>query len=51
MGAIQGVMDKNDASLSDELNHVSIIDGCKLSGSKIIRFKHSDMNDLKAKAK
>lgn len=51
MGAIQGVMDKNDAILSDELNHASIIDGCKLSGSKIIRFKHSDMEDLKAKAK
>lgn len=50
MGAIQGVMDKNDAILSDELNHASIIDGCKLSGSKIIRFKHSDMNDLKVKA-
>ncbi|MGL5712878.1 MAG: aminotransferase class I/II-fold pyridoxal phosphate-dependent enzyme, partial [Paraclostridium sp.] len=29
----------------------SIIDGCKLSGSKIIRFKHSDMEDLRAKAK
>ncbi|MGL4796839.1 MAG: glycine C-acetyltransferase [Paraclostridium sp.] len=51
MGAIQGVMDKNDAILSDELNHASIIDGCKLSGSKIIRFKHSDMEDLKIKAK
>lgn len=51
MGAIQGVMDKNDAILSDELNHASIIDGCKLSGSKIIRFKHSDMEDLRAKAK
>ncbi|WP_373600120.1 glycine C-acetyltransferase [Paraclostridium bifermentans] len=51
MGAIQGVMDKNDAILSDELNHASIIDGCKLSGSKIIRFKHSDMDDLRSKAK
>lgn len=51
MGAIQGVMDKNDAILSDELNHASIIDGCKLSGSKIIRFKHSDMEDLRYKAK
>ncbi|MEG1131980.1 MAG: glycine C-acetyltransferase [Romboutsia sp.] len=51
IGAIQGVMDKNDAILSDELNHASIIDGCKLSGSKVIRFKHSDMTDLRTKAK
>lgn len=51
MGAIQAVMDKNDAILSDELNHASIIDGCKLSGSKVIRYKHSDMNDLREKAR
>ena len=50
-GAIQAVMDKNDAILSDELNHASIIDGCKLSKAKIIRFKHSNMEDLRAKAK
>ncbi|CAM2753239.1 glycine C-acetyltransferase [Hathewaya histolytica] len=51
MAAIQAVMDKNDAILSDELNHASIIDGCKLSRAKIIRFNHSDMNDLREKAK
>lgn len=51
MAAIQAVMDKNDAILSDELNHASIIDGCKLSRAKIIRFNHSDMDDLRAKAK
>ncbi|RDY26300.1 glycine C-acetyltransferase [Romboutsia weinsteinii] len=51
MGAIQAVMDKNDAILSDELNHASIIDGCKLSGSKVIRYKHSDMDDLREKAR
>lgn len=51
MGAISAVMDKNDAILSDELNHASIIDGCRLSGAKIIRFKHSNMNDLREKAK
>lgn len=50
MGAIAAVMDKNDAILSDELNHASIIDGCKLSGSKVIRYKHSDMKDLRDKA-
>lgn len=51
MGAIQAVMDKNDAILSDELNHASIIDGCKLSGAKVIRYRHSDMDDLRVKAK
>ncbi|MBB6453831.1 glycine C-acetyltransferase [Salirhabdus euzebyi] len=51
MAAISAVMDKNDAILSDELNHASIIDGCRLSRAKIIRFNHSDMEDLRAKAK
>lgn len=51
MAAISAVMDKNDAILSDELNHASIIDGCRLSKAKIIRYKHSDMDDLRAKAK
>ncbi|MFD1363479.1 glycine C-acetyltransferase [Lentibacillus salinarum] len=51
MAAISAVMDKNDAILSDELNHASIIDGCRLSRAKIIRYTHSDMDDLRAKAK
>ncbi|AJD92446.1 2-amino-3-ketobutyrate CoA ligase [Jeotgalibacillus malaysiensis] len=51
MAAISAVMDKNDAILSDELNHASIIDGCRLSKAKIIRVKHSDMEDLRVKAK
>ncbi|MCM3727509.1 glycine C-acetyltransferase [Neobacillus cucumis] len=51
MAAISAVMDSYDAILSDELNHASIIDGCRLSKAKIIRFNHSDMVDLRAKAK
>ncbi|MGT2623531.1 glycine C-acetyltransferase [Streptococcus thoraltensis] len=51
MGGIPAVMKKGDAILSDELNHASIIDGCRLSGAKIIRVKHQDMEDLEAKAK
>jgi glycine C-acetyltransferase len=51
MAAISAVMDKNDAILSDELNHASIIDGCRLSKAKIIRVNHSDMEDLREKAK
>ena len=46
MGAISAIMTKDDAILSDELNHASIIDGCRLSGAKIIRVKHQDMTDL-----
>lgn len=51
MGAISAVMKKGDAIISDALNHASIIDGCRLSGAKIIRAEHSDMVDLEAKAK
>jgi glycine C-acetyltransferase len=51
MAAISAVMDQNDAILSDELNHASIIDGCRLSRAKIIRYNHSDMADLREKAK
>ena len=45
-GTIPAIMNKEDAIISDELNHASIIDGCRLSGAKILRYKHSDMNDL-----
>lgn len=51
MAAISAVMDRNDAILSDGLNHASIIDGCRLSRAKIIPFEHSNMEDLRKKAK
>ncbi len=51
MAAISAVMDQDDAILSDELNHASIIDGCRLSKAKIIRFNHSDMDHLRFQAK
>lgn len=50
MAAISAVMGPGDAILSDELNHASIIDGCRLAKSSIIRYRHSDMDDLRAKA-
>ncbi len=37
-----------DAVISDELNHASIIDGIRLCKAKRFRYKHSDMQDLKA---
>jgi glycine C-acetyltransferase len=50
MAAISAIMGPQDAILSDELNHASIIDGCRLSKAKIIRFNHADMQDLRRKA-
>jgi 8-amino-7-oxononanoate synthase len=34
---------------SDELNHATIVDGCRLSKAKVVVYKHKDINDLKSK--
>lgn len=39
----------DDIIFSDSLNHASIIDACRLSKAKVVRYEHSDMNDLKAR--
>jgi len=49
LGAIPAIAKKGDLILSDELNHASIIESCKLSGAKISIYKHNDMKDLKQK--
>ncbi len=49
LGAITAIIQKGDQILSDELNHASIIEACKLSNAKISVYKHNDINDLKLK--
>jgi len=46
LGVISAILGKNDFAVIDKLDHASIIDGCLLSSSKIIRYKHNDMSDL-----
>jgi len=45
-GIIPAISDSDTVLLSDELNHASIIDGCKLSGSKTLVYKHRDLNHI-----
>ena len=47
-GLIEPLFGKEDAIISDELNHASIIDGVRLCKAQRYRYKHSDMADLEA---
>ncbi|MDC8452526.1 MAG: aminotransferase class I/II-fold pyridoxal phosphate-dependent enzyme, partial [Candidatus Nitrosotalea sp.] len=49
LGAISILAQKNDLILSDELNHASIIDACKLVHAKKLVYKHNDISDLEKK--
>lgn len=47
-GVFEPLLGENDAIISDELNHASIIDGVRLCKSRRGRYKHNDMADLEA---
>jgi glycine C-acetyltransferase len=50
-GVFEPLFGEDDAIISDELNHASIIDGIRLCKAKRYRYKNSDMNDLEEKLK
>jgi len=47
-GVLPVVGTAGNTLISDELNHASIIDGCRLAAAKRLRYKHGDMTDLEA---
>ncbi len=51
LGTISSITKKGDLILSDELNHASIIESCKLSDAKVLIYRHNDMQDLQKKLK
>ena len=51
LGAISAIVEKRDTIFSDELNHASIIEACRLTSAKIKIYKHNDMHDLESKIK
>ncbi|HPC85027.1 MAG TPA: 8-amino-7-oxononanoate synthase [Smithellaceae bacterium] len=51
VGVISAIAGKDWIIFSDSLNHASIIDGCRLSGTKTIIYKHVDLRDLENQLK
>ena len=50
-GILSALTQKGDIIYSDQLNHASIIDGCRLSKADLVVYRHNDMDDLEEKIK
>lgn len=51
VGVITALCGRGDVIFSDELNHASIIDGCRQSRAEIVVYRHNDMEDLESKVR
>lgn len=51
LAVVPALVGKEDVIFSDRLNHASIIDGCRLSGAKIIAYEHNDVKSLEEQIK
>lgn len=51
VGVLSSLPEKGDVILSDQLNHASIIDGCRLSKADTVIYRHIEMADLEEKLK
>jgi 8-amino-7-oxononanoate synthase len=49
MGTVSALTSEGDVVLSDELNHASIVEGCRLTGAEVIVYGHNDLGDLEEK--
>jgi 8-amino-7-oxononanoate synthase len=47
LGTISTLVGKREYVITDRADHASIVDGCRLSFGKVLKFKHNDMPDLK----
>ena len=51
LGVISAITSRKDTIFEDRLNHASLVDGARLTGAPIYRYKHNDLNDLEEKLK